>query len=165
MKLIFLTALTCWISYAAAGQSAQNEINDDVWKPFIATYNDRNTEGFLEIHSKDLVRSPRDAKKILTWDEYYAAQKDNDNLERKSGSRRVIELRFTERIASDRHAIEVGIYKVRVTDTAGNNRTFFGRFHVVLRKENNRWKILVDTDSTEEGTIDEQDFLHAQSME
>jgi ketosteroid isomerase-like protein len=164
MKLIFFAALTCWGS-CAAGQSIQKEINNDVWKPFIATYNDRNTERFLEIHSKDLVRSPRDAKKILTWHEYYNAQKDNDNLERKSGSRRQIELHFTERIASGRHAIEVGIYKVRVTDSAGNTRTFFGRFHVVLRKENNRWKILVDTDSTEQGTVDERDFLQAQSME
>jgi hypothetical protein len=36
---------------------------------------------------------------------------------------------------------------------------------VVLRKEENTWKILVDTDSNEGGTIGEAQFLAAAPME
>ena len=74
-------------------------------------------------------------------------------------------LRFTERIANDNQAMEVGIYKVTITEKSGNIRTFYGRFHVALRKENGIWKILVDTDSSEGNSIDEQDYMQASPME
>ncbi len=80
-------------------------------------------------------------------------------------SKRQLGLRFTERIANDNQAMEVGIYKVIITDKTGNIRTFYGRFHVALRKENGVWKILVDTDSSEGNSIDEQDYLQASPME
>ncbi len=46
----------------------------------------------------------------------------------------------------------------------GKTMDYFGRFHVVLRKENSIWKILVDTDSSENGTISEKDFLAAKPI-
>jgi hypothetical protein len=61
--------------------------------------------------------------------------------------------------------MEVGIYKVITTDKIGNTHTFYGRFHVALRKENGTWKILVDTDSSEGNSIDEQDYMQASPME
>ena len=74
-----------------------------------------------------------------------------------------MDLRFTERIASENQAMEVGIYEV-ITNKSGNVRTFYGRFHVALRKENGTWKILVDTDSSEGNVIDEQDYMQASPM-
>jgi ketosteroid isomerase-like protein len=147
------------------GQSFQAEINTQVWKPFIQTYNTRDTDGFMAVHSKDVVRSPRDSKKLLNWDEYYQLQRQGDNQEKNAGDKRQLELRFTERIANNSLAVEVGVYKVTVKNKEGTHRAFYGRFHVVLRKENNIWKILVDTDSSEENTIDEQDFRNAQPLE
>jgi ketosteroid isomerase-like protein len=146
-------------------QNAQQEINDQVWKPFIQTFNNRDTDGFMGLHSKDVVRSPRDAKTILNWNEYYREQKKGDSQGKISGSKRVLELRFTERIAKDELAVDVGIYKTTITRGDGKIQSFYGRFHVVLRKENNAWKILVDTDSSEGQTINEQHFLKAQAME
>lgn len=154
---------TCLI-YGVKGQSFQDEINTQVWKPFILTYNNRDTDGFMAVHSKDVVRSPRDSKMLLNWDEYYRRQKQGDSQET-AGAKKQLELRFTERIANNSLAVEVGIYKVTIMNKEGANKAFYGRFHVALRKENNIWKILVDTDSSEENTIDEQDFRDAQSME
>ena len=82
-----------------------------------------------------------------------------------SGNKRELGLRFTERIANDNQAMEVGIYKVTITEKSGSIRTFYGRFHVALRKENDIWKILVDTDSSERGSIGEQDYMQASPME
>ena len=148
-----------------AGQSIQIAINDQVWKPFIQAYNSRDTDGFLAVHSKEVVRSPRDAKLVLDWNEYYEQQKRGDDAGKTSENRRRLELRFTERIASATQAMEVGIYKVTVTDRNGNNRSFYGRFHVALRKENDVWKILVDTDSSEGNSIGEHEFTQASVME
>ena len=164
MKIPLMIWLTCAV-VQVAGQSIQQSINDQVWKPFISTYNNRDTDGFMAIHSKDVVRSPRDAKMVLNWNEYFEQQKRGDDDGKTSGNKRHLGLRFAERIANDNQAMEVGIYKVIISDKTGNIRTFYGRFHVALRKENGIWKILVDTDSSEGNSTDEQDYMAASPME
>ena len=164
MKLTLIIWFTCTVGQVT-GQSIQQAINDQVWKPFITAYNNHDTNSFMAVHSKDVVRSPRDAKMVLNWNEYFDQQKRGDDHGKKSGSKRELGLRFTERIANDNQAMEVGIYKGTITDKTGNVRTFYGRFHVVLRKENGIWKILVDTDSSEGDTIDEEDYLQARPLE
>ena len=164
MKLPLIFLFTCTLLHVR-GQSIQNAINNQVWKPFISTYNNRDTDGFMAVHSKDVVRSPRDGKMVLNWNEYFEQQKRGDDQSKSSGNKRELGLRFTERIANDSQGMEVGIYKVIITEKTGNVRTFYGRFHVALRKENGIWKILVDTDSSEGQSIDEQDYMQASPME
>jgi hypothetical protein len=50
-------------------------------------------------------------------------------------------------------------------NTDGVAKSFYGRFHAVLRKEEGVWKILVDTDSSENNSISEKDYLAARPME
>jgi hypothetical protein len=119
----------------------------------------------MDVHSKDVVRSPRDAKKVLNWNEYFAQQERGDNADKAAKRKRTLELRFTERIASKGQAIDVGVYKTSYANADGTARNFYGRFHVVMRKENGVWKILVDTDSSENDTISEKDYLAAAAME
>lgn len=157
-------------SYSASAQTIQQEINDQVWKPFIQAFNDRDTDGFMELHSKDVVRSSRDSKTVLHWNEYYDQQRKSDEHGKMSGRKRQLQLRFTERIANEDQAVEVGIYKTTVFGKDGAPNSFYGRFHVVLRKERQpdkkaQWKILVDTDSSEGNTISEQHFRAAKPLE
>lgn len=150
---------------SAFSQTVQQEINEQVWKPFIKAFNEQDTQGFLAVHSKDVVRSPRDSKQVFGYDDYLQQQSGWDESEKKSNVKRTLELRFTERIASIDKALEVGIYKTTVIRSNGVAQSFYGRFHVVLRKEDGIWKILVDTDSSENHSISEKDFLAAQAME
>ena len=115
MKLPLIIWFTCTVGQVT-GQSIQQAINDQVWKPFINAYNNHDTDGFMAVHSKDVVRSPRDAKMVLNWNEYFEQQKRGDDHGKKSGSKRELGLRFTERIANDNQAMEVGIYKVIITE-------------------------------------------------
>lgn len=146
---------------AALAQSEQKEINEQVWKPFIKSFNENNTAGFMAVHSKNVVRSPRDSKNVWNWDEYNQQQALGDKEDLQAKRKRILELRFTERIANKDVAIEVGVYKT----SYGENQNYYGRFHVVLKKENGIWKILVDTDSTEGGTIGEKEFVAAQPLQ
>ena len=164
MKNILLISLLCSVANVFA-QNHQQEINNQVWKPFIKTFNERDTKGFMAVHSKDVVRSSRDSKTILNYEEYYKEQEQGDKRGLTSGTKRDLELRFTERIANNNQAIEVGIYKTSVIRSNGATQSHYGKFHVVLRKENGTWKILVDTDSSENNSITEKDFLAAQAME
>src|SRR5688572_22610825 len=160
--------VTIWLALSSLigqTQDHQKEINEQVWKPFIEGFRNGDTDMFMNVHSKDLVRSPRDAKKVETWEQYYEGTKRGNERRKTSGRKSDIELRFTERIASEAQAIDVGIYKTTSIAGDGQQRSFYGRFHVVLRKESGVWKILVDTDSSEGGMIGEKDFLAAKPME
>lgn len=153
------------ITFTVGAQNVQQEINQQVWKPFLKGFNDNDTKAFMAVHSKDVVRSSRDAKEVLNWNEYFAQQERGDNADRAAKRKRTLELRFTERIASKDQAVEVGVYKTSYVNADGTTRSFFGRFHVVMRKEQGTWKILVDTDSSEKNTISEKDYLAAAAME
>jgi ketosteroid isomerase-like protein len=159
MKQIFLFLFV--ISNSLNAQDVQKEINEQVWKPFIKNFNEHNAKDFMALHSKDVVRSPRDAKSVLSWDEYLREQAAGDKQDIKENRKRTLELRFTERLNSKDRAVDVGVYKTSYILQDGSKQDYFGRFHVALRKEKGVWKILVDTDSTENGTIGEKEFLSA----
>jgi hypothetical protein len=150
------------ISSSVLAQNAQKEINEQVWKPFIKGFSEGNTGLFMGVHSKELVRSARDGKEVSNWDTYNKQTSDWHSTRK---SKFTIELRFTERINNDNQAIDVGVYKTSSFAPDGKQRISYGRFHVVLRKEDTAWKILVDTDSSEGGTIGEKQFLAANPME
>jgi ketosteroid isomerase-like protein len=159
MKLSLLFAILLVPALSSAQADIQKAINDQVWKPFIQNFNSGNTEGFMAVHSKDLVRVPRDSKKLSDFAQYKKQLEYNGK-----SAKRTIELRFTERITGDNKASEVGIYKTTVTTPQGEIKTHYGKFLVILRKENGTWKILVDTDSSEGGTITEEAFLAAHPL-
>jgi len=164
MKKLVLLFLITSLSNAFA-QNEKQAVNEQVWKPFIEAFNNRDTKKFMEVHSKDVVRSSRDSKQVIGWDEYYNQMERGNKSEVASKSKRILDLRFTERIYGTDKAIEVGIYKTSYVGADGIAKSFYGRFHVVLRKENGIWKILVDTDSSENHSISEKDFLEAAPME
>jgi hypothetical protein len=160
-----LLALLLVVSTTLFAQDAQKEINEQVWKPFIKGMNTGDTDLFLGVHSKDLIRSGRESKEVLNWDSYYANTKQGNEWGKKNKVRLEIELHFTERISNANQAIDVGVYKTTSIREDGTRRSGYGRFHVALRKENGTWKILVDTDSGEGNTIGEAQFLAAKPME
>ena len=146
-------------------QDFQKEINDQVWKPFKATFGEYNTTGFMAVHSKDLLRSPRDSKTVQSYEQYRSNNEKWNQQDKENKVVRSIDLRFLERMATATQGYEVGIYKVTVTRPDENPQSYYGKFHVALRKENGTWKILVDSDSSEGGTINESAFLQATAME
>ncbi len=68
------------------------------------------------------------------------------DLVRGNGDRIDLEFRFTQRILGDGVASERGMFRMAVTPAAGAPRQRFGRFHVFLRVEDGRWRILTDYD-------------------
>lgn len=159
-----ILCLCLFFSSLAQAQTPQAEINKHVWESFITSFNNHQADAFMAVHSKDVVRSARDGKTVWNWDEYKKSQTEGDQLDLNAKRKRTLTLRFTERIASNDLAVEVGVYKTSYLLADGKTMDYYGRFHVVLRKENGTWKILVDTDSSENGTISEKDFLAAKPI-
>jgi ketosteroid isomerase-like protein len=167
-KLLLLgLLLTAAISGKAQTGSAQQAINEQVWRPFITAYNALDADAFMAVHTSDVLRIIRDSDKILAGNAYRQDMERNTAGARQRGSRRQIELRFTERFAQGNHAFETGYYKVVTRYSETEQYEFYGKFHVVLRKENGRWKIMLDSDTsqTENGPVTEKDFAGALPME
>lgn len=166
-KLVYL----CLIGLTSTlfAQSSQQEINEQVWKPFTKAIMNQDVATFASLHSADLVRAERNPGKILNLAEYRKNMEtgwpDWKESLAKNKIKYTFELRFTERISNGNLAYEVGYFKNESVSPAGEKRIGYGQFHVTLRKENGAWKILVDSDSNLGGTITEEMFQSAKPME
>ena len=137
------------------------EINEQVWHNFTKAFETSNVDLFGSIHSQNLIRVAGDSKIIKYWPEYIDGYKSNW---KNPSAKRTINFRFIERIHNDQTASERGIYQLKVNIGTENEKSYYGKFHVILLKENNQWKLLLDYDSSESGTINEQSFLDAADM-
>jgi hypothetical protein len=122
------------------------EINEQVWKPFITHFTSGNKEGFSSVHSKRITRVEIDRGIVLDYEKYFPPA-DLNTLPVKRNSNRLFELRFDKRISNGTKAWESGYYKGTVMQEGKEPRSYYGRFFVVLEKENGNWKILVDADT------------------
>ena len=165
MKRTSCVSVMLLIGIAAFSQqdNRQKEINKQVWKPFIEAFNNRDDDAFSAVHSKEVIRVSQDDNRIFGYNEYFKKIPESEKARWKDWKRN-IELRFLQRIASSDKAFEVGYYKSSTTNTVtGEKRTGYGKFHVLLRKENGTWKILMDADANEK--TDEAVFITADPME
>ena len=165
MKKIIITTLILFPGFVLFSQDNKitKEINEQVWVPFIRSFGNGDEELFKSVHSKDVVRVIQDDREILGYDHYF--KKIPDSLRAKWANwKKTIELRFTQRISSEDKAFEVGFYKTTSTNMqTGEQRKSFGRFHVLLRKENGTWKIVMDADTGEGAS--EENFNKASTIQ
>ncbi|NOT74649.1 MAG: nuclear transport factor 2 family protein [Cyclobacteriaceae bacterium] len=168
MKKLLFFIITLF-TFTAHAQEVQKEIDQQVWKPFTKAIMSQDVTSFLSVHSKDLVRAERNSKRVLNIEEYKKAMEMSWPRWKESIKKDQItytfELRFTERINNADMAYEVGYFKNEDVTKAGEKKVYYGKFQVALRKENGVWKILVDSDSNDDGKITEKDFLAARPIE
>ncbi len=166
MKAFAISLVFFALSISAQAQSQeiiQKEINEQVWKPFIQYFNARDQEHFAQVHTSDVARVLQDENRIIGAAEYFKRYSEAEK--KKFASQKTsLELRFTQRIASNDKAFEVGYYKTTTTNIAtGASRSGYGKFHVLLRKEGGVWKIAMDADAHE--NTDEAVFLTGKPIE
>jgi ketosteroid isomerase-like protein len=164
MRLVrAITALIFTLALATptSADPINAEIERDVWIPFIAASNTFDADGFLAVQSKDLVRIAADQKEVYGLDRYAREIRDGFKRARERGLKRVSEARFLERAASETLAYHTGYFKSQATLADGEIRTRYSRFEFVLRKDEGRWRILLDKDTADGGKITEQDFQAA----
>ncbi len=146
------------LSAFAQTDDVQKAINKDVWKPFMISYAAFDTDAFMAVHTEDVIRINRDGKNIRIGEEYRKGQAQGNERNKKVGAQRSIEFSFLERFAREDIAFESGYYKVKSKRPEQEERTFYGHFHVVLKKVDGVWKLWMDSDTSHDGTLGEEDF-------
>ena len=139
------------------------EINQ-VWYKFYEAFDSLDYELMAEIHSEDLIRISG-GKRISDYETYINNYKRRFEDKKKKGETNEISLRFFERINNDSIASERGIYKLVRNKNRLDEKTYYGQFHVIFKKENGTWKIFMDYDSNEKNTIGEEAYLKAHGIE
>lgn len=155
LKAAFLIFTLSIAPVFAQNKTELQAINTQVWSNFTKAFETLNAELFASIHSDSLIRVGGDNQVLRRKTEYingYKTRWQNKTL------KRTISFRFLERIADSQSASELGIYKLTIDPNTPKAVSYYGKFHVILRKEHGVWKLLVDYDSSENQTIDETTF-------
>jgi ketosteroid isomerase-like protein len=139
------------------------QINDQVWYPFIESYQNLDTDAFINLHHPKLVRMVLNDGMQYDIDTYFIQQKEVNDHYKTTKKTRTIELRFQHRTVQDSFAYEIGYYKSTSyvpRDPKGTEN--YGKFNVILKKENGTWKILSDADH---GPVPSYLFTTSKEME
>ena len=145
-KIIFLIALTLLCFNINAQQTKYDfskEIDEQLWKSFVKSYNARDGQNHVKIHTKDVLR--------ITTNGIKQGKAYRDQIlgtYKKGQTKREIEFKFEHRIHAPDIAYEVGYFKV-IVFRKDKTDEYYGRFSVVLKKEDGRWKIAQDWDIDE----------------
>lgn len=162
--VILLSLLAPFCDLHAQTADHLKEINRDVWRKFYMAFDSLDHKLMAEIHAKDLIRIPANQHTILDYNTYINNYKRTFADGKSNNSTNAISLRFFERIVNDSVATERGIFKLTIDQNTTAERSFYGQFHVLLVKRDKKWQILMDYDSNENNTIDEEDFLDASPL-
>lgn len=163
-----LSLIICLISLNLSAQAIQNEIDNQVWKPFCRSLMSLDTAKYMLLHDKELIRVERGNGKIYGYDIYRTNTKSgfeqSSILNKKNaGIKFEVELRFLERVATDKIAYEVGYYKSVITFPDGRISKYYSKFHVTLRKAKDKWLLLIDS-SLPMPQLTEDEFMNAKGM-
>lgn len=148
MKKIGLLVISIFLSTATLAQETKydfsKEIDEQLWKSFVKSYNARDGKNHIKIHTEDVLRITKNGiKKGQAYQDQIL-----ESYGRKGQLKREIEFKHEHRIHAPNIAYEVGYFKVTIfrLDKAIE---YYGRFSVVLEKEDGRWKIAQDWDVDE----------------
>lgn len=165
-RFLVFTAIGC-LSVLSAGASqglapdVEREIDAQVWIPMLAASNSFDADGFLAVQSRDLVRVSVDTKEVYGQERYATEIRAGFRRAKERALKRTSEMRFLTRTQSGALAHETGIFRSEAVLPSGERRTRYTRFEMILRKEAGRWKILVDKDTAQNGTITEEEYRAA----
>jgi len=148
-----------------ADPSILKAIDNDVWIPFSKAYAELKVDPYLALHSKSLIRILGDLRYVEPYDSFTKNMKSMFTNLTKQKAKLSINFRFTERVTGIDTASERGIYEFIITDPAGKQNKSYSRFHNFLKKEGGKWKIVMDYDSSEKGTVTEATYKAAHARD
>ncbi len=125
-------------------------IKNDVWIPFMEAYDQSDSQKLKSIHTNDIVRVTQDQNQIETGESYLTNFGQFVESVKAQGSQLGIAFAIlsTAMDVSGELAYQTGYY--RFSSKRGDDENFvvrgYGKFSVGLKKENNSWKIWLDSD-------------------
>lgn len=145
-------------SLIAQEAEIQKEVDEQVWKPFVKAYSSFDATTFNSLHSEDVIRA--NAWGVRVGKAYLESNIKNFQKGKERGDKRSISFWFEHRKYSGDVGYEVGYYEVKAI-RKGEEKKYYARFHIVLRKIDGKWKIVQDWDTSKINGVDvtQADYL------
>lgn len=157
MRVIYFFSMLLLAQCAFSQSTEEQAINKDVWNNFMQAYQDLDASLFNQIHTSEVLRVSLNQNSLLIGQEYKDQNLETFNRWNSQKVKQKIEFSFYKRIQKGNWAYEVGIYKL-TRYSNGNTQSYYKKFNVTLKKVSGVWKIQMDSDTNEEGTIGEAHF-------
>jgi ketosteroid isomerase-like protein len=141
------------------------EINRDVWIPFQAAYASGDAEAFIALHAPEVIRVEGNGGWVGGFEEYAGRLREWFQWVAVQEGTLDIRFRFLERHMGDDAASERGVYRLSLTYPDADERLWYGKFHTITRKRGGVWRIVLDYDSDEGGTVTEETFDNGHDLD
>ena len=141
--LLFLLFSIC--SFAQDQEAIQNEIDQNLWKPFKTAFETLDATALNALYADQVLRVTPNG--IDTENSFKEAnmKRFEDNQMNKTSIQ--LDFWFDSRHSNNDTSYEVGFYRMTLTNPEKIN-TIYGQFHIVLKKEGGKWRITQDWDTT-----------------
>jgi len=153
--LFFLFSVTCTLAQDV--QSIQKEINQKLWKPFKAAFENIDAPALNALYGKQVLRVTPNG--IDTDNNFKEGNLKRFETNKMNQTKIKLDFWFDSRHTNTDTSYEVGFYRMKLSNLEGEN-TIYGQFHIVLKIEDGAWKIIQDWDTTSlnGNTITASDF-------
>ena len=143
MKYLLAFALAAGLSFHAMAQAEIAEkINQELWKPFKKSWEARDAEAFIQLHTEDVLRITKTG--IRKGEAYRKSIRES--YARTRDQQRTIDFWLEHRVYTGDNGYEVGYFRITGQAANGEPNYYYGRFSILLRKEDGQWKIAQDWD-------------------
>lgn len=152
---ITLTIIMCgYMQFSAFAQlttaleeekKIQNEIDEQVWKPFRQAFESRDAEALNAIYGPEVIRVTPNGLDIDN--KFKQGNIERFAESRKAGAKVDLDFWFEHRHSVPTASYEVGYFRIS-TQVDGAKSIFYGQFHIYIQKIGGQWKITQDWDNS-----------------
>lgn len=132
-------------------------VKKDVWIPFMESYRELNTKKLVSVHSKNITRVSVDINKIESGETYLKSLGKLFEQIKQMGIDIDIQFSIVTSATSANKVCQTGYYAF--STKSKEEKLFkpmgYAAFSVILTKENDKWKISLDTDKKAKITHEE----------
>ena len=129
-------------------------IDHQVWKPFIESWKLMDAKRQVSLYTQDVVRVSEKFNSLENGPKYLSNLKSMMQNMSTKGITSEIKLFFNSRLHRETHAWDSGVYKAVMNHPQKGKMTQYAEFSVLLKREDGKWKIALDSDKS----ITQQEF-------
>lgn len=126
-------------------EQTQREIDRSLWQPFQCAFENMDGAALNKLYVRRVLRVTPDG--IDTQGSFKSFNKTRFDKGRQAGDRLTLDFWFDSRATNRATSYDVGFYRLGTITSAGSVEYYYGQFHIVLRKQRGRWKIVQDWDT------------------
>jgi len=146
-KLLIIALFACplLLSGQSTASQIQDEIDQQVWKPFQKAFESLDAAALNAIYADQVLRVTPSG--IDTENEFRSKNLDRFASSKAEGVAIDLDFWFESRHTNASTSYEVGFFRISSSTPSGENSVNYGQFHIVLKKIEQRWKITQDWDT------------------